>query len=555
MLFFDSYKFRSFLPQNAEDNIRLGHGFLSTRVALFLQLLPSLCKILTLVACLKASLTCMNEIAKPALESLLKGLNREQKMAVTASADSHVLVLAGAGCGKTTVLTKRIAFCMLSGVDPARICALTFTRKAAEEMVSRVADLDGIKNQSRLPLITTFHGLGLRILSETVDRTLNFCRLGYSRMPRLLSERDRLEMLAMISSKYERELLNADLFKLDSLLSQRSVFAEKQTFLSYSQKQALKQIADRLEKLKRKRGVWDFSDLITGLMQLFKDYPLLVNTYAKRFDAVLVDEFQDTNPIQIKLLHCLLSKGSSLFSVGDDDQAIYGFRGADIRPTLEFCNYFKGAKILKLQTNYRSVPVILDTANRLFIKKDPAYKKVLISAKYSRKDNRKKPSVHRFENMEKLLLWVISTVVCINKKEKIPVKEMALLFRINQTLDWVDEKLKKMSFSDYPQLLTVHRSKGLEFPVVFLCDLEESVFPAYQLISNKRIGSWFEFISALFRASGRKTTIDCDWEEEKRLFYVAITRAQKYLYFLHTRNKPVYGRRRSYRQSRLLKLL
>jgi DNA helicase-2/ATP-dependent DNA helicase PcrA len=157
--------------------------------------------------------------------------------------------------------------------------------------------------------------------------------------------------------------------------------------------------------------------------------------------------------------------------------------------------------------------------------------------------------------MEKLLLWVISTAVCISKKEKIPVKEMALLFRVNQTLDWVNEQIKKISISDFPQLLTVHRSKGLEFPVVFLCDLEESVFPAYRLISLKKIGSWMEFASSLLKGSGWKAAIDCDWEEEKRLFYVAITRAQKYLFFLYTRNKTVYGKRRSYRQSRLLKLL
>jgi superfamily I DNA/RNA helicase len=497
----------------------------------------------------------MNDIAEPVLESLLKGLNQDQKIAVTASSDSHTLVLAGAGCGKTTVLTKRIAFCMLSGIDTERICALTFTRKAAEEMVLRVAALDGIKNQTRYPLITTFHGLGLRVLSETVDGTLNFCRLGYSGMPRLLSERNRLEMLVMVSSKNERALLNADLFRLDSLLSQRSVFAEKQTFLSNTQKQVLKQIADRLEKLKREKGVWDFSDLITGLMQLFEENPWLINIYSKRFDAVLVDEFQDTNPVQIKLLHCLLSNGSSLFAVGDDDQAIYGFRGADIRPTIEFCNYFKGAKILKLQSNYRSVPVILDTANRLFINKDPAYRKVLVSARYTKKDNIMKPSVHRFENMERLVSWVMSTATGISMKNSIPVKEMAILFRVNQTLEWVNDRLKKMSLSDYPQLLTVHRSKGLEFPVVFLCDLEESVFPAYHLVSSKRIGSWFEFISALLKKSNRKAAIDCDWEEEKRLFYVAITRAQKYLFFLHARNKTVYGRRRRFEQSRLLKLL
>lgn len=491
----------------------------------------------------------------PRVQSLLKGLNQEQKTAVIASSDSHTLVLAGAGCGKTTVLTKRIAYIVLSGVAQQRICALTFTRKAAEEMASRVAILEGIDGSTGLPLITTFHGLGLRILSDTVDGCLNFCRIGFKRMPQLLTERGRLEMLAKISTKAERETLLADLFKLDTLLAQRSVFAEKQTFLSEQQKQILTQINDRLESLKREQGVWDFSDLITGLMQLFENFPPLALTYAKKYDALLVDEFQDTNPLQIKLLHCLLSAGSSLFAVGDDDQAIYGFRGADIRPTIEFCNYFKGARIIKLQTNYRSVPVILDTANRLFVNKDPAYRKVLVSARYTSKDNMMNPTLHKFETMEKLISWVLSTAKNINNTNSIPISQMVLLFRVNQTLDWVEKYFKKNpSLLEYPQLLTVHRSKGLEFPVVFLCDLEESVFPSYRAASKKKIGTFFELISCLLKHE-KKEVPDCDWEEEKRLFYVAITRAQKYLYFLHAKTKIVYGRRHRFQLSRLLKLL
>lgn len=489
------------------------------------------------------------------IESLLVGLNNEQIAAVTASSDSHTLVLAGAGCGKTTVLTKRIVYCILNGTCQKRLCALTFTRKAAEEMISRVLALDGIDKNSKLPVITTFHGLGLRILSESVEGSLNFFKIGFKKTPRLLSEKLRLELLAKLSNRDEREFLDADLFKLDSLLAQKSVFPERLVFLSPQQKQMLELIAKRLEVQKRKEGVWDFSDLIFGLMQLFETYPHLAKYYAQHFDAILVDEFQDTNPLQIKLLHCLLATGSTLFAVGDDDQAIYGFRGADIRPTVEFCNYFRGAKILKLQTNYRSVPIILDTANRLFKDKDPAYRKVLISGRYTSKHNTVKPSVHRFEVMERLVSWVISKAENISRTDSISVKNMAMLFRVNQTLNWVDLYFKKIpDFAVFPQLLTVHRSKGLEFPVVFLCDLEESVFPSYRLVSQKKIGSFPELFTYMLK-NKKHSTINCDWEEEKRLFYVGITRAQKYLFFLSVKYKTVYARLRSFEPSRLLNLL
>lgn len=489
------------------------------------------------------------------VDSLLQGLNYEQKAAVTASSDSHTLVLAGAGCGKTTVLTKRIAYCALNGTRQEKICALTFTRKAAEEMALRVMPLSGINKNQPLPLITTFHGLGLRVLSEKIGGSLNFTKIGFQNSVHLLSDRERLEMLANITSKKERDILQVDLLRLDSLLIQKSVFPEKQSYLTLDQRMVLESIDKRLCTKKRENSVWDFSDLITGLIQLFEQYPDLAKDYAFRFNAVLVDEFQDTNPLQIKLLHILLSGGSTLFAVGDDDQAIYGFRGADIRPTIEFCNYFSGAKILKLQTNYRSVPIILDTANRLFINKNPAYRKVLVSGRYTKKDNMAKPSVHRFENMEKMILWVISKIKIIEGKESIPIDKMAILFRINQTLDRVALYLKNNTdLVILPQLLTVHRSKGLEFPVVFLCDLEESVFPSYRMPSTPKIGTLAEMLSYL-RKKKKRVQIDCDWDEEKRLFYVGITRAQKYLYFISIKNKLVYSRMRSFEPSRLLKLL
>lgn len=498
-------------------------------------------------------------------DPLLHGLNQEQINAVTVSTEHHTLVLAGAGCGKTTVLTKRIAYCIRAGTDQRKICALTFTRKAAEEMATRVSALKTILKSGELPLITTFHGLGLRLLTQIFQGRPNFTRIGFNKQPEFLSERKRLQLLASISTKQERDVLFADLLKLDSLLAQRSVFPEKLSTLSDHQLKLLDLIAVRLDAKKRECNVWDFSDLLSGLMELFDSYPLIAQHYAQSFDNILVDEFQDTSPLQINILHKLLSEGSSLFAVGDDDQAIYGFRGADIRPTLEFGQYFEGAKILKLQINYRSVPIILETANKLFRNKDQTYRKVLVSGRYSAKDNPARPSIHIFDNMEQLLTWILQKAEILNRKDAIALGEMAVLFRVNQTLNWAEDFLKKNCVKELlcdpkctheglPQLLTIHRSKGLEFPVVFLCDLEESVFPSYRIPAKKKIKTINDLIGHIMK-NKKSDKIGCDWEEEKRLFYVAITRAQKYLYFLSARHKLVYGRQRRFEQSSLIKLL
>jgi superfamily I DNA/RNA helicase len=260
-----------------------------------------------------------------------------------------------------------------------------------------------------------------------------------------------------------------------------------------------------------------------------------------------VDEFQDTNPLQIQLLRMILSETARVFAVGDDDQAIYGFRGADIGPTIEFTRFFDGARIVKLQTNYRSVPAILKFANRIFSHKTSSYRKILVSGKY--KDFKGKwPSWHRFEDQSKMVHWIAVQAHTLCQKCKIPLSSMAILFRVNQSLASVNT-LIKTEIPDISSitLMTIHKSKGLEFPVVFLCDLEESVFPSYRIPDTRTIHTFKDFIVELFR---KRKNIDCDWDEEKRLFYVAVTRAEKHLFLLSVRNKKVYGRVRRFKYSR-----
>ncbi|MBD3320239.1 MAG: AAA family ATPase [Chitinivibrionales bacterium] len=492
------------------------------------------------------------------IHSITQGLNKEQLAAVTSEHEGPVLVLAGAGCGKTSVLTRRIAFCACTRCDRESILALTFTRKAAGEMAERVARLDGMTPAHKMPLITTFHGFGLRVLKDTVGGTRNFERLGYEKEPELLPERYRLEMLAQCCSKDERRALGVDLVKLDNHICTLSVFPQKLSKLSSQRMQVLESISNRLREQKRAENRWEFSDMITETLRIFEMNEEITGHYQQKFRAILVDEFQDTNPLQIHLLRKLLCKSNTLFAVGDDDQAIYGFRGADIGPIMNFETCFPGANIYKLQTNYRSIPKVLNAANRIFKEKPKQLRKVLRSGKYSAEESRQfpGPSKRMFKTQEDMVSWIHARACCIAAQYEIPVCKMALLFRTNQTLEWTKERYATPGIADeeLPVFSTIHGAKGLEFPVVFLCDLEEGVFPNYRLRKSQKIRTWGDVFKR-FVLQKKPPPPECDIDEETRLFYVGVTRAEKILYLLSCAQKYEHGRRKKYGASRFLRLV
>jgi superfamily I DNA/RNA helicase len=489
------------------------------------------------------------------MDQLLSGLNDEQKKAVTISRSHHTLVLAGAGCGKTTVLTRRIAYLVKDGVSQEKILALTFTRKAAQEMLSRVRGLKQIDSEHPLPLITTFHGFALKLLASESGGKSNFERIGFRNRPGLLDQKKRLEILAQITDKRIRTALDVDLIRLDGLMSQYVVFPRRLGSFLPEQIIILQQIIDKYQYEKMEKGLWDFSDLLSGAVKLCEDDPEMVHKTAGAFESVLVDEFQDTNPLQIRFLNHFVDNSCALFAVGDDDQAIYGFRGADIGPTINFTSYFKGAVIVKLQTNYRSKPFILDMANRIFRNKSDVYRKVLVSGKYGKNNRGVKPRMHNFTDQNIMAVWIMQQAEQIYRKNRINIADMAVLFRLNQTCDWMADLLKKKFPQKIcPQFLTIHKSKGLEYPVVFLCDLEEGVFPNYRISSGRnRVSSVWDLIQGWHNS--KKNPIECDWEEEKRLFYVGVTRASEYLYLLSCKNKMVYGRKRRFERSRFFRIV
>ena len=286
-------------------------------------------------------------------------LNPQQKQAVEKT-EGHVLVLAGAGSGKTRVLTERIAYLVRDiKVSPDRILAFTFTNKAAGEMRARVARAVG--DRGAPSWIGTFHATGLRILRREAKH------IGFKNNFAIYDEVDVTSLI--------KDIMKKKGWKLDEYppAAVRSMISHWKTGL-VPPGEAFENAVDRLEELYatvygeyakqlKKCNAFDFDDLIVRVVELFSAHPKVLDRYARQFKYVLVDEFQDTNTIQMVMIDMLASTHRNLFVVGDDDQAIYGWRGATIENILQFDRVYSDTLTVKLEENYRSTETILDASN------------------------------------------------------------------------------------------------------------------------------------------------------------------------------------------------
>lgn len=292
--------------------------------------------------------------------SIYDTLNPKQKEAVLHT-DGPLLILAGAGSGKTRVLTHRIAYLIDEcGVNPWNIMAITFTNKAAGEMRERVDNLVGFGAESIW--VSTFHSSCVRILRRHIES------LGYTTSFSIYDSDDQKTLMRQVFKAMdidtkqfkERAVLAAISSAKDKLITPEEFllnagadFREKKTGEIYREYQ----------KQLKKNNALDFDDLIVKTVELFQNNPQVLDYYQERFRYIMVDEYQDTNMAQFKLVSLLASKYRNLCVVGDDDQSIYRFRGADIQNILSFENTFPGTKVIKLEQNYRSTQNILDAAN------------------------------------------------------------------------------------------------------------------------------------------------------------------------------------------------
>ncbi len=293
----------------------------------------------------------------PGQDQILAGLNKEQKEAVT-HVDGPLLILAGAGSGKTTVLTRRVAYLISRGVKPWSILAITFTNKAANELRGRIQSVLGPKAEGVWAM--TFHATCARIL-----RT-EYPSIGKSGRFSIMDSQDQIRIMRQVLKEMnlsERQYTPSSMLRLissakDKLWSPAGMAKNAVSFFETKVSQAYTLYQQRLSAV----DAMDFDDLIMQAVMLLKNNRQIREKYQSKFQYILVDEYQDTNRAQYELTRILAASHKNLAVVGDDDQSIYNFRGADLRNILEFEKDYPSCKTVKLEENYRSTQIILDGA-------------------------------------------------------------------------------------------------------------------------------------------------------------------------------------------------
>lgn len=301
----------------------------------------------------------------------LEGLNEAQKNAVTTT-EGPLLVLAGAGSGKTRVITHRIIHLILGGVAPEKILAVTFTNKAAKEMRERVMNLIGAHTtreratDSGVPLVTTFHALGVRMLREHHEVFgLKKQFTIYDRSDSLGAVRKAMEQTGHDPKQFEPKRIlsmisraKGDAITLPTFLSDARSYPERVAGAVWGPYDALLKEAHAL----------DFDDLLAKTLSMLKSHPPILASYRERFTYVHIDEYQDTNRVQFEIARLIVGERANLCVVGDVDQNIYSWRGADIKNILQFERHFPSAKIIMLEENYRSTQTIIAASNDIIEK-------------------------------------------------------------------------------------------------------------------------------------------------------------------------------------------
>lgn len=292
--------------------------------------------------------------------SIYDSLNGPQREAVHHT-EGPLLILAGAGSGKTRVLTHRIAYLIEEkGINPWNILAITFTNKAAGEMRERVDQIVGFGAESIW--VSTFHSTCVRILRRHIDR------LGYDTNFTIYDTDDQKTLMKDVCKRLQ---IDTKVYRERNLLA--AISAAKNELITPEEyrlqaegdfgRQKIASVYEEYEKQMRANNALDFDDLLLKAVQLFQTQPEVLDYYQERFRYIMIDEYQDTNTVQFQLVSLLAAKYRNLCVVGDDDQSIYKFRGANIRNILNFEQVFEDARVIKLEQNYRSTSTILDAAN------------------------------------------------------------------------------------------------------------------------------------------------------------------------------------------------
>ena len=372
---------------------------------------------------------------------ILEGLNSEQKAAVSC-VDGPVLIVAGAGSGKTRVLTSRIAYILERGGDPSRILALTFTKKAASEMKERIALMVGERKARRL-YMGTFHSVFIRFLREFAES------LGY---PSAFTIYDTSDSISAIKTCLKELQLDEKVYKPKDVLSRismaknnlvtASAYRRNQTVMqndAAAKKPRICDIYDLYAAKCRQAGVMDFDDILLNMNILLRDDPAALESIAGRFDHIMVDDYQDTNFSQYLILKKLSQFHKNICVVGDDSQSIYAFRGAKIENILNFKKDYPEHHVFRLEQNYRSTKTIVEAANSLIAKNSARIHKEC----YSMGETGEKIRLIQAYTEQEEALLIASSIVTRIHAESAKYQDFAILYRTNAQSRALEEALRK----------------------------------------------------------------------------------------------------------------
>ncbi len=365
---------------------------------------------------------------------MFDGLNPMQEAAVCAG-DGPLLILAGAGSGKTRTLTYRIAYLIAEKhISPMNILAVTFTNKAAGEMKERVAALVG-PDAERM-WVSTFHSACMRILRS------NISLLGYDDRFTVYDTDDQKTVMKNVckrlnidTKRYKERTILSEISSAKNELMDESGY-EKYVLNDFSKTVFARAYREYQETLKKNNAV-DFDDIIMLTVRLFDEFPDVLEKYRERFKYILVDEYQDTNTAQFELIRLLADKYKNLCVVGDDDQSIYRFRGANIRNILDFEEHYPEATVIKLEQNYRSTQYILDAANAVIANNRGRKDKKL----WTEAGDGKKPVFNQFDTAFEEAEYIVSDIRHRNKMGTYGYGSCAVLYRTNAQARIIEERL------------------------------------------------------------------------------------------------------------------
>ena len=356
-------------------------------------------------------------------EELINGLNDKQKEAVLAT-DGPCLVIAGAGSGKTKVLTHKIAYDIESGIKPWNILAITFTNKAANEMKERIEKLIG--DAARDLWMGTFHSICVRILRRYIDR------IGYKTDFVIFDTSDQKTLIkeCLKTLKVDDKIFT-DRGVLSEISNGKNEMLEPKAYgVKYAgdfRKKTIGEIYELYQRRLRENNAIDFDDIINFTIKILSENPDVLDYYTEKFKYILVDEYQDTNKAQFTLVSLLASKYGNVTAVGDNDQGIYSFRGADISNILNFERDFPGTRIIKLEQNYRCTGNILKAANAVIKHNENKYDKKL----WTENEEGHLPCIYCGEDEYDEGRYIVEQINHLKTEEYYKNSDFSILYRMN----------------------------------------------------------------------------------------------------------------------------